>query len=99
MSGIGCAGNANCHRMSTMRRKPSSRKHRLVTRYCSPMTLWSVEIMRIGRQWLYTAGMATSREMPAHPAGERDLSRTYVLVLVVEAIVIGALYWLGAHFS
>ena len=43
--------------------------------------------------------MATSREMPSHPTDERDLSRTYLLVLVVEAIVIGALYWLGAHFS
>jgi hypothetical protein len=43
--------------------------------------------------------MATSREMPPHPAGDRDLSRTYALVIVVEAIVIGALYWLGAHFS
>jgi hypothetical protein len=43
--------------------------------------------------------MATSREVPSQPADEHDLSRTYVLVLVVEAIVIGALYWLGAHFS
>jgi len=43
--------------------------------------------------------MATSREMPPPVASEPDLSRTYVLVLVVEAIVIGALYWLGVHFS
>lgn len=42
--------------------------------------------------------MATPREMP-HPTGERDLSRMYTLVIVVEAIVIGALFWLGAHFS
>jgi len=34
---------------------------------------------------------------PAPP--EADLSRTYVLVLVVEAIVIAALYWLGRNFS
>ncbi len=37
--------------------------------------------------------------MPSHPTGERDLSRTYTLVILVEVIVIGALYWLGAHFS
>ena len=43
--------------------------------------------------------MATTREMPSHPTGERDLSRTYALVILVEAIAIGALYWLGAHFS
>ena len=43
--------------------------------------------------------MATSREMPPPPVAERDLSRTYVLVLVVEALVIVALYWLGAHFA
>jgi hypothetical protein len=30
---------------------------------------------------------------------EADLSRTYLLVLVVEAIVIAVLYWLGRHFS
>jgi len=43
--------------------------------------------------------MAISREMPSQRTDERDLSRTYTLVLVVEAIVIGALYWLGAYFS
>ncbi len=43
--------------------------------------------------------MATSRDMPSQPASEHDLSRTYMLVLLVEAIVIAALYWLGAHFS
>jgi hypothetical protein len=43
--------------------------------------------------------MATSREMPPPAAAEHDLTRTYALVLVVEAIVIGALYWLGMHFS
>jgi hypothetical protein len=37
--------------------------------------------------------------MPAPPDGERDLSRMYVLVLVVEAVVIAALFWLGAHFA
>ncbi|MFI5177574.1 MAG: hypothetical protein ACHQO8_03370 [Vicinamibacterales bacterium] len=44
--------------------------------------------------------MATSRNVPSAPAnGERDLSRTYALVIVIEALVIGALYWLGAHFA
>ena len=40
---------------------------------------------------------------PSNPAsapadGEQDLSRTYTLVIVVEVLVISALYWLGAHF-
>ena len=43
--------------------------------------------------------MATPREMLMPSDGERGLSRTYVLVLVVEACVIAALFWLGAHFS
>jgi hypothetical protein len=43
--------------------------------------------------------MATTREMPPPVTAEPGLSRTYVLVLVVEAIAIGALYWLGVHFS
>ncbi len=43
--------------------------------------------------------MATTGDLPADAAGDRDLSRTYLLVLVVEAVVIVALYWLGAHFS
>jgi len=35
----------------------------------------------------------------APPPEDADLSRTYVLVLVVEVIVILALYWLGRAFS
>ena len=44
--------------------------------------------------------MLPSRD-PASAAadGERDLSRTYALVIVVEALVIGALYWLGVYFA
>jgi hypothetical protein len=42
--------------------------------------------------------MATSRDVPSAPP-EQDLSRTYALVIVVEAIVISALFWLGAHFA
>jgi hypothetical protein len=34
----------------------------------------------------------------SHP-GESDLSRTYILVLVFEALVISGLYWLGRHFG
>ena len=30
---------------------------------------------------------------------DSDLSRTYVLVIVVEVVVIVALYWLGRTFS
>jgi hypothetical protein len=44
--------------------------------------------------------------MPGHdgaPAGRpedgTDLSRTYWLVLLVEVVVIAALYWLGRHFG
>jgi len=32
-------------------------------------------------------------------AGERDLTRTYVLVLVVELLVLTALYAMGRYFS
>lgn len=31
--------------------------------------------------------------------GDSDMSRTYAAVLVVEALVILALYWLGRHFG
>jgi hypothetical protein len=37
--------------------------------------------------------------VPTPEAREADLSRTYVLVVVVELIVIVVLYWLGQHFS
>jgi len=30
---------------------------------------------------------------------EADLSRTYILVLIVELIVMAALYWLGRYFG
>ena len=44
--------------------------------------------------------MPTSEVNTAAPAaGEQDLSRTYVLVILVEVVVISALYWLGAHFA
>ncbi len=33
------------------------------------------------------------------PDMERDLTRTYVLVLAIEAVVILALAWLSQHFS
>ena len=35
----------------------------------------------------------------APESDEADLTRTYVLVLVVEAIVIAALYWVGRYFA
>jgi hypothetical protein len=40
----------------------------------------------------------TSRDA-SPPPDEADLSRTYVLVLVVEVVVILALYWVGRVFS
>jgi hypothetical protein len=36
---------------------------------------------------------------PVRDPGDTDLSRTYGLVLLVEAVVIAALYWLGRHFA
>ena len=30
---------------------------------------------------------------------EPDLTRTYALVLVVEVVVIAALYWVGRYFA
>jgi hypothetical protein len=33
------------------------------------------------------------------PPPERDLSRTYALVIVVEVLTIAALYWLSRAFS
>jgi hypothetical protein len=33
------------------------------------------------------------------PPAEPDLSRTYLLVLFVEALTLAALYWVGRHFS
>ena len=40
--------------------------------------------------------------MPAtspHPPGDSDLGRTYVFVIVVEFLVIAALYFVGRHFA
>jgi hypothetical protein len=36
---------------------------------------------------------------PVPPPVEKDLSRTYTLVLVIEAVVILALYALGRYFA
>jgi len=36
---------------------------------------------------------------PPPSTGERDLSRTYILVLIVEAVVLTALYAMGRYFS
>ena len=44
-----------------------------------------------------------SREPIGAPAGasapEADLSRTYLLVILVEIVVVAGLYWLGRHFA
>jgi hypothetical protein len=32
-------------------------------------------------------------------AGDTNQSRVYVAVIVVEAVVIAALFWLGRHFA
>ena len=31
--------------------------------------------------------------------GDHDLTRSYVTVIVVQILVIAALYWFGRHFS
>lgn len=36
---------------------------------------------------------------PPAPVQEQDLTRTYVLVVIVEAIVLAGLYWLGRYFG
>ncbi|MEZ5317495.1 MAG: hypothetical protein R2752_08865 [Vicinamibacterales bacterium] len=33
------------------------------------------------------------------PPGDSDLSATYVRALVVQVVVLAALYWLSRHFS
>jgi hypothetical protein len=33
------------------------------------------------------------------PSREADFTRTYVLVVVVEIVVIAALYWFSRHFA
>jgi len=44
--------------------------------------------------------MAQSSAPPSHaPAEDADLTRTYVLVLIVEALVIVGLYALGKYFG
>jgi hypothetical protein len=42
---------------------------------------------------------APSAGQPGSHPGESDLSRTYMMVLVVEALVIAGLYWLGQYFG
>jgi hypothetical protein len=42
---------------------------------------------------------ATSSGQSGGQAGDSNLSSTYVLVLIVEAIIIAGLYWLGRYFG
>jgi hypothetical protein len=48
---------------------------------------------------LYTLAMTADASGRPAPEDEAELTRTYVLVLVVEVIVIFALYWFGMVFS
>src|SRR5687768_3419923 len=41
--GSGWPGQASCHRINIIRRKPTSRKPRAVRPYCKPTALWSVQ--------------------------------------------------------
>lgn len=36
---------------------------------------------------------------PGVGRGETDFTRIYVLVVILEVVVIGGLYWLGRYFS
>jgi hypothetical protein len=83
-----------------MSRKPTSRKSRLVTPYCRPMVLWSVEKTRIptGQNLILPEMPAPDRAEPGHHR-EADFTRTYVLVVVIQILVVAALYWFGRHFS
>jgi hypothetical protein len=38
------------------------------------------------------------RALPG-PHEEADFTRTYVLVVVIEILVVAALYWFGRHYS
>ena len=42
---------------------------------------------------------STRGESSPRDAGDTNQSRVYVAVLVVEAVAIVALYWLGRHFA
>src|SRR5437762_3304207 len=101
ISGSGSPGYASWWRISRMNRKPTSRNTRLVKRYWSPMTLWSVETMRIGRgdSILRTMNRDAGGPPQAAVAPEPDMARTYVLVLLVEMAVIALLYLLGRAFA
>jgi hypothetical protein len=37
--------------------------------------------------------------LPVMQESDANLSRSYTLVVIVEAVVIAALYWLGRHFA
>ncbi len=51
---------------------------------------------------LYCGRMAEQTTAPpgdAEQAAEPDLTRSYVLIVIVEVLVIGGLYWVSRHFS
>jgi hypothetical protein len=69
-----------------MKRKPTDRKTRLVRAYWSPMTLWSVEIMRTVVARFYTArtmGGTTGKS-------ERPLSMVFLSIVALELAAISA---------
>ena len=45
------------------------------------------------------AGQTTTPPDAAHEPAERDLTRSYVLIIVVEILLIGGLYWMSQSFS
>jgi hypothetical protein len=45
------------------------------------------------------AGQTTTPPAAADEPIEQDLTRSYVLIIVVEMLVIGGLYWMSQYFS
>ena len=42
---------------------------------------------------------ASETKAPDDARGDSDLTRSYVTVIVIQILVMAALYWFGRHFS
>ena len=45
------------------------------------------------------AGQTTTPPGNADEVAEPDLTRSYVLIIVLEILVVGGLYWMSQYFS
>jgi len=59
--------------------------------------LWADD--QAGRWHLLYCGLVSAPPTTGPSAEDRNPAGIYVLVVVVEALVISVLYWLGRHFS